>query len=83
VVEGTSEKAVRRTNRTSHSEHVIDPRSNDHQFSCTWIDSHLHWRQYIPSGHKERTDARGETPFTRPLGFNSQTFNKTEQHYRI
>ena len=31
---------------------------------------------------KERKDARGN-PLLRPLGFNSQTFNKTEQNYPI
>src|SRR5712672_2862419 len=39
-------------------------------------------RAILNQADKERKDARGN-PLLRPLGFNSQTFNKTEQNYPI
>src|SRR5712672_2591011 len=76
------EKAVRRLIGLVTSEPVIVPPDMDQQFILYMDASQFATGAILYQADKERKDARGN-PLLRPLGFNSQTFNKTEQNYPI
>jgi len=76
------EKAVRRLIGLVTSEPVIIPPDTDQQFILYIDASQFATGAILYQADKEQKDARGN-PLLRPLGFNSQTFNKTEQNYPI
>src|SRR5712672_1848800 len=76
------EKAVRRLIGLVTSESVIVPPDTDQQFILYVDASQFATGVILYQADKERKDARGN-PLLRRLGFNSQTFNKTEQNYPI
>jgi len=76
------EKAVRRLIGLVTSEPVIVPPDTDQQFILYVYASQFATGAILYQADKEQKDARGN-PLLRPLGFNSQTFNKTEQNYPI
>jgi len=63
-------------------EPVIVPPNTDQQFILYVDASQFTTGAILYQADKERKDARGN-PLLWPLGFNSQTFNKTEQNYPI
>jgi len=73
-----------KTNWTSHfgTHHCTPPPDTDQQFILYVDASQFATGAILYQADKERRDARGN-PLLRPLGFNSQTFNKTEQNYPI
>jgi len=81
-VEQTMRESRPKTNWTSHfgTRHRT-PRYHQ-QFILTWTPHNLRQEQ---SCTKQTRNERmlEETHFYGPLGFNSQTFNKTEQNYPI
>jgi len=76
------EKAIRRLIGLVTSEPVIVPPDTDQQFILYVDASQFATGAILYQADKERKDARGN-PLLQPLGFNSQTFNKTEQNYPI
>ena len=63
-------------------EPVLVPLDTDQQFILYVDASQFATGAILYQADKERTDMRGN-PLLRPLGFNSQMFNKTEQNYPI
>jgi len=76
------EKAVWRLIGLVTSEPVIIPPDTDQQFILYVDASQFATGAILYQVDKTRKDARGN-PLLWPLGFNSQTFNKTEQNYPI
>jgi len=76
------EKAVRRLIGLVTSEPIIVPPDTDQQFILYVDASQFATGAILYQADKERKDARGN-PLLWPLGFNFQTFNKTEQNYPI
>jgi len=64
------------------SEPVIVPPDTNEQFILYVDASQFATGAILYQANKERKDRRGN-PLLRPLGFNSQTFTKTEQNYPI
>jgi len=63
-------------------EPVLVPLDTDQQFILYVDASQFATGAILYQADKERTDTHGN-PLLRPLGFNSQMFNKTEQNYPI
>jgi hypothetical protein len=64
------------------SEPVLVPPDTDQQFILYVDASQFATGAILYQADKDRKDKRGN-PLLRPLGFNSQTFTKTEQNYPI
>jgi hypothetical protein len=64
------------------SEPVLVPLDTDQQFILYVDASQFATGAILYQADKDRKDKRGN-PLLRPLGFNSQTFTKTEQNYPI
>src|SRR5712671_6613218 len=76
------EEAIRRLIGLVTLEPIIIPPNTDQQFILYMDASQFATGAILYQADKEQKDARGN-PLLRPLGFNSQTFNKTEQNYPI
>jgi hypothetical protein len=76
------EAAVKRLIGLVTSEPVIVPPDTDQQFVLFTDASQFATGAILYQADKERLDRKGN-PLLRPLGFNSQTFNKAEQNYPI
>ena len=76
------ESAVRTLIGLVTSEPVIVPPDTEQQFILYVDASQFATGAILYQADKARSDKRGK-PLLRPLGFNSQTFNKTEQNYPI
>ena len=76
------EDTVRRLIGLVTSEPVLVPPDTNAQFILYVDASQFATGAILYQADKERTDRRGN-PLLRPLGFNSQTFSKTEQNYPI
>ena len=76
------EDAIRRLIGLVTSEPVLVPPDTNEQFILYVDASQFATGAILYQADKERKDRQGN-PLLRPLGFNSQTFSKTEQNYPI